>query len=111
MRLSRDVLFSLAGGIALLWVGSVCAQSAPLIAPHTYEVPGGFLPGREPDGNTYVLKGKGGLTLIDTGRHAAHRAKIEALAGELHAPVVAIVNTHWHLDHVSGNPELRSKYP
>ena len=25
--------------------------------------------------------------------------------------VVAIVNTHWHLDHVSGNPALRKAYP
>jgi glyoxylase-like metal-dependent hydrolase (beta-lactamase superfamily II) len=74
-------------------------------------VPGGFLPGREPDGNTYVLRGNKGLTVIDTGRHAAHREKIEALADSLHAPVVAIINTHWHLDHVSGNPELRAKYP
>ncbi len=25
--------------------------------------------------------------------------------------IVAIVNTHWHLDHVSGNPDLRAAYP
>ncbi|MFO1400179.1 MAG: MBL fold metallo-hydrolase [Steroidobacteraceae bacterium] len=27
------------------------------------------------------------------------------------SPIAAIVNTHWHLDHVSGNPALRARYP
>ena len=26
-------------------------------------------------------------------------------------PIVAIVNSHWHLDHVSGNAALRAAYP
>ena len=29
----------------------------------------------------------------------------------LRLPVVAIVNSHWHLDHVSGNAALRAAYP
>jgi hypothetical protein len=27
------------------------------------------------------------------------------------AVIIAIVNSHWHLDHVSGNPALRAVYP
>ena len=27
------------------------------------------------------------------------------------APVIAIVNSHWHLDHVSGNPDIKAAYP
>jgi len=85
-------------------------EATPL-APHTYEVAGGIQPGREPDGNTYILQGKHGLTIIDTGRHADHRRKIEAASASLHRPIVAIINTHWHLDHVSGNPALRAAHP
>jgi glyoxylase-like metal-dependent hydrolase (beta-lactamase superfamily II) len=29
----------------------------------------------------------------------------------MRVPVVAIVNSHWHLDHVSGNGPLRAAYP
>ena len=92
---------------------TVLAQSTPAVqlAPHIVEVEGGILPGHEPDGNSYILAGKSGLTVIDTGRHAAHREKIKAAAESLHAPIVAIVNTHWHLDHVSGNADLRAAYP
>jgi glyoxylase-like metal-dependent hydrolase (beta-lactamase superfamily II) len=99
--------------IVLLAAVNVCGQTVATnkLAAHTYEVPGGFLPEREPDGNTYVLEGKSGLTVIDTGRHPEHRLAIEALARQLHKPVVAIVNTHWHLDHVSGNAGLRAAFP
>jgi glyoxylase-like metal-dependent hydrolase (beta-lactamase superfamily II) len=74
-------------------------------------ITGGFAPGRQPDGNSVVLEGPHGLIVVDTGRHAFHREKIEAFAEARGRPVAAIVNTHWHLDHVSGNPALKSKYP
>jgi len=94
------------------WVAAVAQPAdAPRVAAHTYEVAGGIEPGRQPDGNTYVLEGAKGLTVIDTGRHPAHRLAIEALARKLNKPVVAIINTHGHLDHVSGNPGLKTAYP
>jgi len=93
--------------------GPLFAQptAAVELAPHIYEVQGGMQPGHQPDGNSYILAGKSGLTVIDTGRHATHRAKVKATAEGLHEPIVAIVNTHWHLDHVSGNADLRAAYP
>ena len=87
------------------------SSPALLIAPHTYEIAGGIAPGRQPDGNTYILESGNGLTVIDTGRHASHLGKIEAFAAEKHAPIVAVINSHWHLDHVSGNIGLRKTYP
>ncbi len=114
MRSTTCVLLScLCGAAAVSPTETIFAQPAPAVelAPHVYEVEGGILPGHQPDGNSYILAGKSGLTVIDTGRHAAHRAKIKATAEGLHAPVVAIVNTHWHLDHVSGNADLRAAYP
>ncbi len=88
-----------------------CCAFAVSIAPDTWRIDGVPLPGRQPDGNTYVVEGDEGLLVIDTGRHASHRAKIEALAAKRQRPVVAIVNTHWHLDHVSGNAALKQRWP
>jgi glyoxylase-like metal-dependent hydrolase (beta-lactamase superfamily II) len=48
---------------------------------------------------------------MDTGRHRWQRQAILDFADSLHQPIVAIINSHWHLDHVSGNPELKRAYP
>lgn len=77
----------------------------------TWLVPGGFEPGRSPDGNSVILRGPDGAVLVDTGRHSTHVATIETGLRALGVPLVAIVNTHWHLDHVSGNPALKAAHP
>jgi glyoxylase-like metal-dependent hydrolase (beta-lactamase superfamily II) len=61
-------------------------------------------PDREPDGNSVIFAVAPGLVVFDTGRHEWHRNAILALADTKKKPIVAIVNIHWHLDHVSGNP-------
>lgn len=82
-----------------------------LVAPGVWLVAGEVRPDRQPDGNTVVFEAPQGLIVVDTGRHDWHRAAILALAAERRQPVIAIVNTHWHLDHVSGNPGLRAAFP
>ena len=57
------------------------------------------------------LQAPAGLVVVDTGRHAWHREAILSLARVQKKEIVAIVNTHWHLDHVSGNAGLRAAYP
>jgi glyoxylase-like metal-dependent hydrolase (beta-lactamase superfamily II) len=74
-------------------------------------VPGGFLSDRQPDGNSVIFDGPAGLIVVDTGRHAWHRQAILSLARAQETSIVAVVNTHWHLDHVSGNPDVRAAYP
>jgi glyoxylase-like metal-dependent hydrolase (beta-lactamase superfamily II) len=74
-------------------------------------VPGGIPPDRQPDGNSVIFAAPAGLIVVDTGRHSWQREGILALAHAQNREIVAIVNTHWHLDHVSGNPELRAAYP
>ena len=32
-------------------------------------------------------------------------------AREQNRPIAAIINSHWHLDHVGGNPRLRAEFP
>jgi glyoxylase-like metal-dependent hydrolase (beta-lactamase superfamily II) len=72
-------------------------------------VPGSLASGRAPDGNSVLIAAPKGWILVDTGRHLAHLARIRAAAGR--RPIVAIVNTHWHLDHTGGNAELRADRP
>jgi glyoxylase-like metal-dependent hydrolase (beta-lactamase superfamily II) len=81
------------------------------IAPNTFLLPGAMLPDRGPDGNTVVLVASAGLIAIDTGRHPWHSDGILAFARSRQRPVAAIVNTHWHLDHSSGNRRIKAAYP
>jgi glyoxylase-like metal-dependent hydrolase (beta-lactamase superfamily II) len=81
------------------------------IAPGVWLIPGGIRPNREPDGNTVVFAAPAGLIVMDTGRHPWHRQAILDFAKAQGKPIAAIVNSHWHLDHVSGNPASRAAYP
>lgn len=93
------------------------AGNAPLAAPpqqiaaDIWEIPGDFLPGRGPDGNTVIFDAPRGLIVVDTGRHAWQSDAILAFARARHRPIVAIINTHWHLDHSSGNGRIKAAFP
>jgi glyoxylase-like metal-dependent hydrolase (beta-lactamase superfamily II) len=89
----------------------VAAPEPQVVVPGVWMVPGGIRPNRQPDGNSVVFAAPEGLIVVDTGRHAWHREAILSLAGAQKKDIVAVVNTHWHLDHVSGNPALRAAYP
>jgi glyoxylase-like metal-dependent hydrolase (beta-lactamase superfamily II) len=67
--------------------------------------------GAQPDGNSVILDGPQGLIVFDTGRHAAHTQEVIDFAKAAGKPVLAIINSHWHLDHVGGNLMLRAEYP
>jgi glyoxylase-like metal-dependent hydrolase (beta-lactamase superfamily II) len=102
---------------------ALAIAAAPAVAPSPQQprptglakdvilVPGSLVPGAQPDGNTVVLRGPAGLVVVDTGRHPQHANAILELARSLGIPVAGIVNTHWHLDHVSNNPAIRKAYP
>ncbi len=81
------------------------------LAPGVHLLPGDMLPGRGPDGNTVVFDAPAGLLVIDTGRHAWHSDGILAFAASRKRPIVAILNSHWHLDHSSGNGRIKAAYP
>ena len=107
---------SLAAGLAVL-AASACQarpvgyEAAQAVAPGVWLIPGQVGPDRQPDGNTTVIEGPEGLIVIDTGRHADHRVKIEALIASTGRPLAAIVNTHWHFDHIIGNAGLTAAHP
>jgi glyoxylase-like metal-dependent hydrolase (beta-lactamase superfamily II) len=81
------------------------------VAPGVALLRGAILPERGPDGNTIVFDAPQGLVVVDTGRHAWHSDAILAYAKARGRPVAAIVNTHWHLDHTSGNGRVKSAFP
>ncbi|MEO5938680.1 MAG: MBL fold metallo-hydrolase [Sphingomonas sp.] len=74
-------------------------------------IPGQFDPERNPDGNTVIFEDASRLVVVDTGRHKAQQAAILDYAKERGKPIVAIVNSHWHLDHSGGNQEIRAVFP
>lgn len=85
--------------------------AASEIAPDTFVVRGAMLPDRGPDGNTVIIVAPAGLIVIDTGRHSWHSDGILAFARSRRLPIPVIVNTHWHLDHSSGNRRVKTAYP
>jgi glyoxylase-like metal-dependent hydrolase (beta-lactamase superfamily II) len=81
------------------------------VVPGIHLIRGRFDQGTQPDGNTIIFKAPDGLIVVDTGRHAKHTQQIVDFAKIEQKPVVAIVNTHWHLDHIGGNAALRDAFP
>jgi glyoxylase-like metal-dependent hydrolase (beta-lactamase superfamily II) len=88
-----------------------CACAASLIAPGTYLVEGEATPNRQPDGNSIIMVAPQGLIVFDTGRHKEHAQRLLDFARAQNLPIAAIINSHWHLDHVGGNPRLRAAFP
>lgn len=86
--------------------GSATAEPAP------YVLQGGHIDlDRGPDGNTVILDAPQGLVVVDSGRHPAHAERIIAHARKIGRPIAALVNTHWHLDHTTGNRDILAAYP
>jgi glyoxylase-like metal-dependent hydrolase (beta-lactamase superfamily II) len=92
---------------ALLTGGASVAGAA---TPY-HLIPGAVPLNSGPDGNTIVLEAPGGLIVFDTGRHPEHAQAILDYAKGRHRPIAAIVNSHWHLDHTTGNWDIRRAYP
>src|SRR4051794_25184371 len=81
------------------------------VAPGIDLIPGRVDANGQPDGNTIVFRGSKGLIVVDTGRHRVHNQAIVDYARAAKLPVSAIINTHWHLDHIGGNALLRREFP
>jgi glyoxylase-like metal-dependent hydrolase (beta-lactamase superfamily II) len=81
------------------------------IGPGVSLIPGQFTRGRQPDGNSVVLFGNEGTIIIDTGRHRHHTQRVLNVATRNGRKPVAVINTHWHLDHIGGNVIVRQAFP
>jgi glyoxylase-like metal-dependent hydrolase (beta-lactamase superfamily II) len=96
-------------GLASVFYGT-CACAASMLAPGTFLIQGETKPNRQPDGNSIVILAPRGLIVFDTGRHPEHAQELIDFAREQDRPIAAIINSHWHLDHVGGNPRLRAAF-
>jgi glyoxylase-like metal-dependent hydrolase (beta-lactamase superfamily II) len=97
--------------IFLCFTCPMTLSAAQRVAPDLYLIPGAASSGAQPDGNSILIDAPDGLIVFDTGRHAAHTQEVIDFAVARGRPVRAIINSHWHLDHVGGNVLLRRKYP
>ena len=100
--------------LAMAQTGAVSVVASPPaeeIAPSVDLLRGAMLPERGPDGNTVIFDAPQGLVVVDTGRHAWHSDAILEYAKSRNRAVAAIVNTHWHLDHTSGNGRIKAAFP
>ena len=92
-------------GLALLAVGAVAAAKPYHLIPGAVPLDSG------PDGNTIVIDAPQGLIVFDSGRHRKHAQAIIDYAKARHRPIAAVINSHWHLDHTTGNWDIREAYP
>jgi len=89
---------------------SACSSAAA--APTWNVIPGSVpLDWRGPNGNSVILDAPQGVIVVDTGRHPEHAQSILDFATQRGRPIAAILNTHWHLDHTTGNWDIRKAYP
>ena len=92
-------------------LGLLLASSAAGAAEPYHLIPGAVPLDSGPDGNTVVLDAPKGLIVFDTGRHPEHAQAILDYARQRGRPIAAIVNSHWHLDHTTGNWDIRQAFP
>src|SRR3954447_25050700 len=89
----------------------VAAANAAGAAEPFHLIPGAVPLDSGPDGNTIILDAPRGLIVFDTGRHPEHAQAILDYAKARRRPIAAVVNSHWHLDHTTGNWDIRRAYP
>ena len=92
-------------------LGLLLASSAAGAAEPYHLIPGAVPLDSGPDGNTVVFDAPKGLIVFDTGRHPEHAQAILDHAKQRGRPIAAIINSHWHMDHVQGNADIRAAYP
>ena len=99
--------------IRILTAFALALTASPASArPEAFHlIPGAIPMDKGPDGNTIIFDAPEGLVVFDTGRHPEHAQAILDYAKARHRPIAAIVNSHWHLDHTTGNWDLRQAYP
>lgn len=98
---------------SLLCLLGTLAGAAPIrdLAADVELLPGRFVAGSQPDGNSVLIHAEDGLIVFDAGRHPEHADALLAAATSAAPAALTLVNSHWHLDHSGGLIRLRARYP
>lgn len=95
----------------LMSVGAAPAAPAQQLADDVDLLPGRFVAGAQPDGNSVLIRGDRGVIVFDAGRHPEHADTLLQRIRECGAEQVVLINSHWHLDHAGGLLRLRAAFP
>ena len=87
------------------------AASPGQVAPGVHLLQGAFVEGQQPDGNSVLIETAQGIVVVDTGRHQAHTRRVLEHVAAQKKTLIAVINTHWHLDHTGGNLLIRESWP
>jgi glyoxylase-like metal-dependent hydrolase (beta-lactamase superfamily II) len=126
MKSKAVLAFLVAGGMAAAVAAQQQSQPTPDAAPPARPAPPRFqLPPPEPiervtgnvykifggGGNTLVIVQKAGVVLVDTKMPGNGQAILDQVKSVTDKPIVTIINTHSHPDHVGSTDFIRAKYP
>jgi glyoxylase-like metal-dependent hydrolase (beta-lactamase superfamily II) len=107
----------LALALAGLGVVGLQAQPKPRVAATTV-VPGVYVIGRTAppglilDSNTVAIVNADDVVIVDTNATlSSARATLAVVRDITPKPVTAVINTHWHDDHIVGNQVYREAFP
>jgi glyoxylase-like metal-dependent hydrolase (beta-lactamase superfamily II) len=104
--MQRNYLVPAALSVLVAFSGALIAQETEAPKVTTTRLADGLFMLGGAGGNSVACLGPSGVLLVDTGFNEMVEpllAEVEALGDK---PVQVVVNTHWHLDHVTGNQTL-----
>ena len=90
---------------------TLAAPALREVAKDIYLLPGQLQSNQSPDGNSEILRGPAGLVVVDTGRNDEHTQQLIDFLTDMNLPLSAVINTHWHLDHIGGNAKFKLQWP
>lgn len=104
-------LFWIAAALSMCSSWAVASPAPVALTEKVLVLRDSFKPGQQPDGNSVIFVGTSALVVLDSGRHLEHTQALLDFASERGTPIVTLINSHWHLDHLGGNALLRDKVP
>jgi glyoxylase-like metal-dependent hydrolase (beta-lactamase superfamily II) len=115
MNAKRAVIFSalvLTTACSSRAAENLYAYRAELLMPRVHLLTQGNTFHIQPRGNVGVIEQRDGIVLVDSGGSpAAAQEVIDFVRSRTRKPVIAIVLTHWHGDHVLGLSRLIHEWP